>query len=375
MTTRLVLSGIRVLDLTELLPGPLATQMLADMGADIIKIERPKVGDNFRNLRPGTFRVMNRGKQSVTLDLKSKAGRDVLIRLAKTADILVEGYRPGAMQRLDLGYEALKAVNESIIYASISGFGQTGPLRDFPGHDINYVAVSGVLSMCGRSDHPEHAIGVPVADLSGSMYTVTSILAALLLRKETGKGQYLDVSLTDTVMTMVGPRLGLTKTDVLHRAGNNVYETKDKRYIAVGALEDQFWARLAKVLCVPVLADPRYKKAHERWKHSDYLDAIIQDKMRERTHDEWIQILNDNDVPTTTINDSNTLFDNPQLKSRGMFLEGKGLRYFSYPVRMQGVDSARNSTSSELGQDTENVLASAGYTAEEIAGMKEQGVI
>lgn len=382
MTAPLALAGIRVLDLTELLPGPFATQMLADMGAEIIKIERPGVGDSARSLLPSTYRMVNRGKRSVTLDLKSADGREALLRLVKDADILIEGYRPGVMKRLGADYATLAAVAPGLIYASISGFGQTGPLRDVPGHDLNYNAVAGVLALCGSADGPpEHAVGVPVADLSGSLYTVTSILAALMLRQKTGKGQYLDVSITDAVFTMVGPRLGslqdspgFGKKDLLCRTGYGIFETRDKRYIALGAIEDHFWVRLVKVLGIALLEDAQYAKSSQRWKAYDLLDPLIRAKIRERSHDEWIDVLTRNDVPVTTVTTLDTVFDDPQLAGRGMILQGDGIRYVNYPVPMEGVDAARHDAPHRLGQDNAAVLDAVGYTPQQIAALSRQAV-
>ena len=373
----LALTGVRVLDLTELLPGPFATQMLADMGADVVKIERPGRGDNAREMLPGTYRMVNRGKQSVTLDLKTAEGREALVRLAKKADVLVEGYRPGVMKRLGVDYESLAKGNSGLIYASISGFGQDGPLRDVPGHDLNYNAVAGVLALCGSPDGPpEHTVGVPIADLSASLYTVTSILAALMLRQKTGTGQYLDVSITDAVFTLVGPRLGsaqhdpaFSKKDILCRAGYGVYETSDKRHIAVGAVEDHFWERLVKVLAIPSLADPRYARSAQRWKATDQLEPAIRAKIRERTHDEWIETLTSNDVPVTTVTGLEGVLDDPSLNARGMVLQGNGIRYLNYPVPMAGVDAARHRDTRELGADNQAVLADAGYSPQQIAAL------
>lgn len=381
MSAPLALSGIRILDLTELLPGPFATQMLADMGADVIKIERPGVGDNARTMLPSTYRMVNRGKRSVTLDLKAAEGREALLRLVKDADILVEGYRPGVMKRLGADYDTLKATAPGLIYASVSGFGQTGPLRDIPGHDLNYNAVAGVLALCGSPDGPpEQAVGVPVADLSGSLYTVTSILAALMLRQKTGQGQYLDVSITDAVFTMVGPRLGslqdtpgFGKKDVLCRTGYGVYQTRDKRYIALGAIEDHFWARLVKVLEIPLLAEPQYAKSAARWKAVASLDPLIRAKMLERAHDEWIELLNRNDVPVTTVTTLDTVFDAPQLKARDMILQGDGVRYVNYPVPMQGVDASRHDAPHALGADNDTVLGALGYSPQQIAALAKTG--
>lgn len=381
MTTPLALSGVRILDLTELLPGPFATQMLADMGAEVIKIERPGIGDNARNLLPGTFRMVNRGKRSVTLDLKSPAGRAALLRLAEGADALLEGYRPGVMKRLGLDYDTLAAVAPRLVYVSISGFGQTGPLRDIPGHDLNYNAVAGVLALCG-SPHgpPEQAVGVPVADLSGSLYAVTSLLAALMLRQQTGRGQFLDVSITDAVFTMVGPRLGSVqdtpgfgKQHVLRRTGYGVYETRDARYVALGAIEDHFWARLVEVLAIEELADPAYARSAARWQAAERLDPLIRARMLERTHDEWIELLTRHDVPVTTVTTLDRVFHDPQLAARGMFLQGEGMRYVNYPVPMQGVDAARHGEARPLGADNETVLSALGYTAAQIAALGRTG--
>lgn len=383
MSQPLALQGVRVLDLTELLPGPFATQMLADMGAEIIKVERPSVGDNGRVLRPGTFLMVNRGKKSITIDLKTAAGREVLLRLAKSADVLMEGYRPGVVQRLGIGYEVVSAANPGIIYASLSGFGQNGPLRDQPGHDLNYNAVAGVVALCGSPDRPpEHVVGVPLADLSGSLYAVTSVLAALLLRRTTGKGQYLDVALTDTALSLVGPRLGayqdtpgFSRKDLLRRPGNAVYETSDDRYIAIGAIEDHFWQRLVGVLGVPALSDARYRKARERWQHADVIGPMIGARIRERPHDEWVRLLRENDVPVTTVSDLGSLFEHPHFKARGMFLQGEGIRYVNYPVPMEGVDTARLQPAPKLGAHTAEVLAAAGYSRGEIEDLQEKRVV
>ena len=370
----LALTGVRVLDLTELLPGPYATQMLCDMGADVIKIERPCTGDNYRIMRASAFAAINRGKKSVTLNLKSGDGRAALLRLAQDADVLIEGYRPGVMDRLGLSYAAVKAANSSIIYASVSGFGQNGPMRDFPGHDLTYNAVAGVLSLCGRSDHPEYAVGIPVADLSGGLYAVTSILAALMLRARTGEGQYLDIALADTTLSMVGPRLGSTKKSILCRVGNNVYETSDGRHIAVAALEDPFWKRLVDVLGVPELADARYARMRDRWKATDALEPLVCAALRTRTRDEWLCLFAEHDVPATSVSEIDRLAEHPQIAARGMLLEGAGGRYLNYPVPMKGVDAAANSTPCELGAHTERVLEAAGYSAADVAAMRKSGV-
>lgn len=371
--TILALEGTRILDVTELLPGPYATQVLCDMGAEVIKIERPGAGDGYRAMRASAFAAINRGKKSVTLNLKSDEGRDALLRLAGEADVLIEGYRPGVMERLGLGYDAMRAVNSRIVYASVSGFGQSGPMRDFPGHDLTYNAVAGVLSLCGRSDHPEYAVGIPVADLSGGLYAVTSILAALMLRERSGEGQYLDIALADTTLSLVGPRLNSTKKSILCRAGNDLYETSDGRRIAVAALEDHFWKRLTKVLGVPELEDARYATMRGRWEATATLDPLIRAALRRRTHDDWLRIFAEHDVPATAVTEIDRLAEHPHIAARGMVLEGDGGSYLNYPVPMQGVDARANRTPCALGADTDSVLSGAGYTSAEIDAMKKAG--
>jgi crotonobetainyl-CoA:carnitine CoA-transferase CaiB-like acyl-CoA transferase len=207
---------------------------------------------------------------------------------------------------------------------------------------------------------------------------VTSILAALMLRQKTGKGQYLDVSITDAVFTMIGPRLGslqdtpgFGKKDVLCRTGYGIYETHDRRYIALGAIEDHFWARLVKVLGIAALEEAQYAKSAQRWKAFARLDPLIRSKIRERSHDEWIDVLTRNDVPVTTVTTLDTVFDDPQLAERGMILRGDGFRYVNYPVPMEGVDAARHDKPHRLGQDNAAVLGAAGYTPQQIASLSK----
>ena len=194
------LAGIRIIDLTALLPGPYATQLFVDLGAEVIKIERPDGGDGARTLSPGMFASVNRGKQSLCLDLKQEAGREILRQLVQQADVLMEGYRPSVTKRLGVDYASLHALNPQLIYVSLTGYGQTGPLAQRPGHDINYLAAAGIIGLSGTPDGPPvHEIGAPVGDLAGSMFAVVAVLGALLQRSQRHEGQYLDVSITDAL--------------------------------------------------------------------------------------------------------------------------------------------------------------------------------
>jgi alpha-methylacyl-CoA racemase len=259
------LQGIRILDLSRLLPGPFLTMILADLGADVVKIEDPHGGDYMRHVPPakgdlsGRFLAVNRGKRSAVLDLKTVAGKGALLRMAARADVVVESFRPGVMDRLGVGYAALTAANPGIILCSISGFGQTGPYVDRAGHDIGYLAVAGVLAMGGPADGSPMMPGVQIADLAGgSLWSATAILAALVGRHRTGKGAHLDISMTEGAMALLAAELGNLDCGMRATRGTarlnggfacyGVYRTKDDRYLAVGALEPKFWLALNQAM-------------------------------------------------------------------------------------------------------------------------------
>ncbi|MEK7205290.1 MAG: CaiB/BaiF CoA-transferase family protein, partial [candidate division NC10 bacterium] len=251
MRMALLLEGITILDLTRLLPGPYGTMLLADLGAEVVKIEEPEVGDYARAFEPSVggegaaFQAVNRNKKSVALNLKVEAGKAAFRRLAATADVVVEQFRPGVMDRLGLGWEALKALNPRLVYCALTGFGQDGPYRNRVGHDVNYIAIGGLLNLTGMEGGPPVLPGVQVADLSGGMMAALGILAALLARERAGEGRFVDVAMLDTVMSWLGLQaalLGATgKTPQRGRwflggglPGYQVYETKDGRHITVG---------------------------------------------------------------------------------------------------------------------------------------------
>src|SRR5688572_26660905 len=251
-SSRAPLAGVRVLDLTRLLPGPMGTLHLADLGADVIKIEDLGAGDY---ATPAVRALVNRNKRAIRIDLKQPAGAQTLLRLARDADVLIEGFRPGVMERLGVGYEAVAAVNPRIVYCSLSGFGQTGPLRDQPGHDLNYGALTGVVDQIGTADSPALS-NLPVADLlGGTMNAVMGILAALFDAARTGRGRHVDVAIADGVLAhAVLPLAALNQHGHVPPAGQGtltgglacyaVYRTADGRFVAVGALERKFWDAL-----------------------------------------------------------------------------------------------------------------------------------
>src|SRR3954471_20335404 len=263
------LTGIRVLDLSRLLPGPFLTMVLADMGADVVKIEDPKIGDYMREFPPakggmsGRFLAVNRGKRSVALDLKHAASKDVFLAMVDQADVIVESFRPGVMDKLGLGYEALSARNPKIVVCSISGFGQTGPYVDRAGHDLGYIALAGVLAMGGGVAGGAPAMpGVQIADLAGgALWGATAILGALVGRARTGRGAHLDISMTEGALALLAAELGNQDCGAKPTRGSEVlngaaacyaiYKTTDERYVSVGALEPKFWIALNQAIGRP----------------------------------------------------------------------------------------------------------------------------
>lgn len=283
------LDGIKVLDLTRLLPGATATAYLVAEGAEVIKIEQPGEGDYARTLAPEVFKSTNAGKKSVVLDLKNSRGRDALLRLAERADVLMEGFRPGTMARLGLGYDELRGVNPRLIYTSLTGYGQTGPYAGLAGHDVNYLAMGGVLGL-NQNVIP----GVQIADLAaGAMQAVIAILFALLERAKTGAGKYLDISMLAGVEALLTVPLAGSEEVLSGRyACYNVYQAGDGRWLAVGALEPKFWAELCRRLGCEDLIDRQFvEETKER------IAAIF----RTRTASEWFERLKPFDCCVTPV--------------------------------------------------------------------------
>jgi len=296
------LDGTLVLDLTRLLPGGVATQQLVDWGAEVIKIEQPGEGDYARRLAPGVFCRTNRGKKSIALDLKKPRGREILLSLARKADVLVEGNRPGVMARLRLAYEDLHAVNDRLIYASLTGYGQQGPYSQLAGHDLNYISLGGIMGL-----NLPVIPGVQIADLvGGSMQTVTGILLAMVERNRTGKGQHMDISMYAGVTSLLTvplamwhetgeePAPGSLRLNG-HYACYNVYECSDGRWVSVGALEPKFWAALCQGLACEDLIARQYEEPQTA------LKARIAEIFRTRPAFQWFEKLRGTDACVTPV--------------------------------------------------------------------------
>ncbi len=346
------LDGILVLDLTRLLPGAAATQALLREGAEVVKIERPGEGDYARTLSPEVFKRTNAGKKSVALDLKREGGRRALIRLTHGADVLIESFRPGAMERLGLGYEALAAENGGLIYASLSGYGQTGEDAGLAGHDINYLAMGGLLGLNAGEGNRPVIPGVQIADLAGgAMRAVSKIALALFERTRTGRGAWLDVAMTEGVRELLEIPVaewlerGHSKEMLSGRyACYNVYAAKDGRWLAVGALEAKFWRELCVRVGCPELADAQYDDARQ----AD-VKALLAKVFSMRDAEAWFEELRGFDCCVTPVR--------TVAEVAGEMWPGEG-------GRVPGI-----------GEHTEETLRAAGYSDGELAELRAEGEI
>ena len=329
------LANLKILDFSTLLPGPYATMMLADMGAEVLRIEAPdrvdlaKVMPPFDGKFSTTFSYLGRGKQTLQLNLKQPESVERVKQLVQDYDIVVEQFRPGVMDRLGIGYEVLKAINPKLIYCAITGYGQTGPYKDRAGHDINYLAISGVASHCGRADSGPPPMGIQIADVAGgSHHAVMGILAAVIKRQETGEGAFIDISMTDAAFAlnaMAGaaalaggqpqkPESGMLNGGTFY----DYYQTRDGRWLSVGSLEPQFSSRLCDTL---ELGELKSNALSQKPEHQQELKAAIKQKIAERSLAEWREVFADVDAcvePVLTIEEA---AEHPQLKARGMVVE------------------------------------------------------
>jgi crotonobetainyl-CoA:carnitine CoA-transferase CaiB-like acyl-CoA transferase len=387
------LDGITVLDLTRLLPGAVATMMLGDFGADIIKIEEPGIGDPARQSRAGIkqpgayFLATNRNKRSIAINLKQPAGREIFLELAKRADVVVEGFRPGVMDRLGIGYEILKEINPRLVYCAITGYGQDGPYRGKAGHDINYISIAGLLGVNGMKDGPPMIPGVQIADLAGgSMHAVIGILLALQARQRSGEGQMVDVSMMDGSLAMMfvpfaaylangaQPERGAQGLSGRY-ACYQVYETGDGRYLALGALEPKFWENACRVLGREDLIDRQFVDAEQ----TECIRALS-DIFRMKTADEWLAAFEAVDTCLALVKDIAEMIDDPQVKNRGLIAEiehptSGRIKQIAPTVKLSATPGEMRSPPPLLGEHTIEVLQGIGYTDEMVNRLSRDGVI
>ena len=378
------LAGLRVLDLSRLLPGPYATLVLADLGADVIKIEAPEGGDYLRWMPPLTGKVswaffaLNAGKRSVAIDLKKPEGVATLRALAKDADVLVESFRPGVMERLGLGYEALAADNPGLVYCALTGFGQTGPYREAPGHDLNYMALAGALGLGGPADRAPQVLPVQVADIGGSLWSLVAILAALVARQTSGRGRFLDVSMTDGVTgfltAALAPYFGTAGASAPPSRGNdvltggqacyNVYAAKDGGFLAAAPLEPKFWLAFCQ------------RVGHPEWAKRQFdpsLKAEVEALFLTKTRAEWEAVFAGSEACVEPVLTAGELASHPLHVARGLIIESEGLRRLRTPTRHPDAPAAGKAPG--LGEHTRQVLAEAGLSDAQIDQLVAAGVV
>jgi crotonobetainyl-CoA:carnitine CoA-transferase CaiB-like acyl-CoA transferase len=382
----MALSHLKVLDLTSNLSGPYCAMILADQGADVIKIERPDVGDDMRLTPPfiggesAPFMIANRNKRSVIIDLKTPEGLEKFKRLAADADVMIENFKPGTAERIGIGYDVMHALNPRLIYCSISGFGQTGPYASRGGFDLISQAMTGLAAICGDEDGPPHRLPIPITDLCGGMNGAIGVLTALVAREKTGEGQQVDVSLFESGISLgfyeaasyfatgqVPEKLGQR-----HRgsAPYQIFATSDG-HIAIGAAAQRFWSLTCEVLGCPELTDdPRFKTKADRVKNNKELVSILEKRLAQKTTGEWFELLDAKGIPAGPVMNHAELFADPQTAARDMVIPvdhpaaGK-TRVLGTPIKLSGTPGGVRRPAPRHGEHTAQVLGSG--TAAEAA--------
>jgi crotonobetainyl-CoA:carnitine CoA-transferase CaiB-like acyl-CoA transferase len=386
-----------VLDATQIMAGPFCTLLLADMGADVIKVERPDGGDDTRRMGPpfiagesAAFLAMNRDKRSLALNLKTEEGKDLFRRLARRADVLVENFRPGTMEKLGLGYEAVREVNPGMIYCSISGFGQTGPYRLRGGFDLVAQGMSGLISSTGHPGGPPTKIGVPISDLNAGIYAAYGILSAYIHRLRTGRGQRIDTSLLEGAIAYT-----FWESAIFFATGKNpepmgsahrlnapyqVFRTKDG-LLSVGAATQGTWEMLCQAIGRPDLtADPRFQDNAARIERYQELAAILEDVFQQDTTASWLSRLEQAGVPAGPIYSLAQVYEDPHVRAREMVVEiehpvAGPVRHIGIPVKLSDTPGRITRPAPTLGQHTDDVLEWLGLDKPAITRLRESGVV
>ena len=392
------LERLTVIDLTQVMAGPFCCQLLGDLGARIVKVEPVGSGDNTRHSMghrmPGgessAFLAVNRNKQSIAIDLKQEAGRDAFYKLVRSADVVVENFRPGVTSRLGVDYAILSRLNSRLIYASISGFGQTGPYADRPGYDLIAQAISGIMSVTGEAGGKPAKAGVPVTDMSAGLFCAVGILAACIAREQTGRGQYIDTSLYEA-----GLALSVWETAELWATGRvpqplgsahrmtapyQALRTRDG-HIMVGANNPRLWQRLCRALDrEDLLSDPRFTTNADRMERRDVLAGELESVLKNRDTEDWVAALLAAGVPCGPLRDYEQVCRDPHTLAREMVVtmqhpvEGE-IRGLGIPVKLSDTPGNVRRPAPLLGEHTDELLAGLGYSASEISALREQGAV
>ncbi|MFW6373047.1 MAG: CaiB/BaiF CoA transferase family protein [Thermodesulfobacteriota bacterium] len=393
------LSDLTVLDLSRVLAGPYCSMMLGDLGADVIKVERPELGDDTRHWDPPSaggeaayYLCVNRNKRSLTVNLKEAEGREIIRELARKSDILIENYKVGTLDKMGLGYEEIKKVNPGIIYCSITGFGQNGPYKDKPGYDFMIQGMGGIMSFTGDPEGPPMKVGVAIVDITAGLFASSAILAALRHREKTGAGQYIDIALLDSVVAWlanVGSNY-LISGQLPRRYGNahpNIvpYEpfmAEDGVYIALAVGNDPQWRKFCKLAGIEELAeDPRFATNAARVNHREELIPIIREKMLDRPAEEWLKLLDENKIPCGPINTLDKVFSDPQVLEREMVADvphptAESFKMAASPMKLTETPCEITRHPPLLGEHTDEVLKEMlDIDEKRIASLRASGII
>lgn len=390
-----LLAGLRVIDCTHMLAGPYCTWILGGLGADVIKVEMPGRGDFTRGVAPFLdgqsiyFLSVNRNKRSLTLNLKTEQGQALFRRLVETADVLVENNRPGVMARLGCDYAQLAAVNPRLVYASVSGFGQTGPYHTKPAFDVVVQALSGMMSITGEPDRPPARVGASIGDIGASLFATVGILAALQERNRTGRGTYVDVAMLDCQLALLENAVArfLNAGDLPRRLGSRhpliapfqAFPTSDEPLVVCVDTEEQ-WTRLCHALERPgLLTDSRFADGNARVRNHAALEPILIEAFRSRSRKEWLALLEAADMPCGAINSIADAVQDPQVVSRGMIVEvsgdGTAGRFSGIPIRTPTYGPGGETRAPRLGEQTDAILAELGVSPDAIAALRRDGVV
>ena len=393
------LADLKILDLSRVLAMPYCSMMLGDLGAEIIRVERPGVGDETRHWGPpwagelsAYYLCTNRNKKCITLDLKKKEGQEIIRLLARRSDILLENFLPGDLAKMNLGYEDIRAVNPKIIYASVTGYGQNGPYRDLPGFDFILQAQGGLMSIIGEEDGPPMKVGGAIVDITAGLFACSAILAALHYRERTGEGQHIDMALLDAQVAWLANQASnyLVSGKVPRRMGNahpnivpyETFKTMDGIYLALGVGNDNQWKKFCKIAGIEhLMDDPRYATNPKRVEHRNILVPLLQEVFLQRDSGEWLKLLGEAEIPIGPINTIDRVFADPQVLFREMLVEmehskvGK-LKLVGSPMKLSKTPVQYRIPPPLLGEHTESVLQEVlGYDKEKIARLKEGKVI
>ena len=391
------LTGVRVLDLGRHLAGPTCAMLLGDLGADVIKIEKPGVGEDGRAAGPPFFAGIsafflsaNRNKRSLTLDMKQPRGQTIFRRLADVSDVVIENFRPGVMDALDIGYASMSQRNPRIIYCSISGFGADGPYADRPGLDQIIQGVSGLMSVTGFEGGEPTRVGIPIADLLTGLYGAYGVLAALRARERTGRGQVVQTSLLEAMVGTMGFQAvrALNGGDAPPPAGNHhpinapygVFRARDG-YLTLGATGEKRWPRLCQLLAAEEwLDDPRFATNGGRFEHRLELAALIEARLQTRTVEEWERIFNEAGIPAGPVYGMDRALRHPQVRHREMVVECPHpelgmVSLLGLPVKLSDTPGGVHRTPPQLGEQTDEILRDLGLDSDDLAQLRGDGII